>query len=435
MAEALDAPAHPAAAGAVATEPAPGRAAPWRRLARIETFRSLREHPNFRLYWCGALTSNVGTWTQTVAQGWLVYQLTGSTFMLGVVGFVQSLPFLLFALYGGVLADRLERRRLMVWTQIGMMVLAFLLALLTLTGLVVVWHVLVIVFLNGIVNAFNTPVRQSIVSDLVPRKDLANAIAINSTQFQSSRTLGPALAGVLLAAVGPGWCFFLNGVSFVAVIWTLLVMQVPALPPRPRPPALQSVREALVYVRGHALIWTLLLAAGIPSLFGMAYMFLLPAFAETVLDAGPAGLGVLQSAVGIGALAGALTIASLPARWRGGATMLAALVVLGLALAAFGASQAFVLSVAALFAVGFSQMVYNNLRMTFVQGLAADEMRGRVLSLLTLATFGLQPLGAIEAGALAGVIGPGLAMLLNGGVCLVLGVLVWARSPRLRALQ
>jgi MFS family permease len=316
-----------------------------------------------------------------------------------------------------------------------MMVLAFLLAFLTLTGLVAVWHVLVIVFLNGIVNAFNTPVRQSIVSDLVPRKDLANAIAINSTQFQSSRTLGPALAGVLLAAVGPGWCFFLNGVSFVAVIWTLLVMQVPALPPRPRPPALQSVREALVYVRGHALIWTLLLAAGIPSLFGMAYMFLLPAFAETVLDAGPAGLGVLQSAVGIGALAGALTIASLPARWRGGATMLAALVVLGLALAAFGASQAFVLSVAALFAVGFSQMVYNNLRMTFVQGLAADEMRGRVLSLLTLATFGLQPLGAIEAGALAGVIGPGLAMLLNGGVCLVLGVLVWARSPRLRALQ
>jgi len=404
------------------------------RLRQAETFRSLRKNANFRLYWTGSFVSNFGTWMQTVAQGYLVYQLTGSTFMLGVVGFVQSLPFLLFALYGGVLADRLERRRLMVWTQIGMMVLAFLLALLTLTGLVVVWHVLVIVFLNGIVNAFNTPVRQSIVSDLVPRKDLANAIAINSTQFQSSRTLGPALAGVLLAAVGPGWCFFLNGVSFVAVIWTLLVMQVPPLPPRPRPPALQSVREALVYVRGHALIWTLLLAAGIPSLFGMAYMFLLPAFAETVLDAGPAGLGVLQSAVGIGALAGALTIASLPARLRGGATMLAALVVLGLALAAFGASQAFVLSVAALFAVGFSQMVYNNLRMTFVQGLAADEMRGRVLSLLTLATFGLQPLGAIEAGALASVIGPGLAMLLNGAVCLVLGVLVWARSPRLRAL-
>jgi MFS family permease len=434
MADALDVPIPTAAAGTLAAEGTAGRVSPWRRLARVETFRSLREHPNFRLYWCGALTSNVGTWMQTVAQGWLVYQLTGSTFMLGVVGFAQSLPFLLFALYGGVLADRLERRRLMVWTQSGMMVLAFLLAFLTLTGLVAVWHVLVIVFLNGIVNAFNTPVRQSIVSDLVPRTDLANAIAINSTQFQSSRTLGPALAGVMLAAVGPGWCFFLNGVSFVAVIWTLLVMQVPPLPPRARPPALQSVREALVYVRAHAVIWTLLIAAGIPSLFGMAYMFLLPAFAESVLEAGPAGLGVLQSAVGIGALAGALTIASLPAPWRSGTTMLGALVVLGAALAAFGASQAFVLSVAALFGVGFAQMVYNNLRMTFVQGLAADEMRGRVLSLLTLATFGLQPLGAVQAGALASLIGPGWAMLLNGGVCLVLGLLVWARWPRLRAL-
>jgi MFS family permease len=435
MADTLEAPARTAAADAKADAPPSEHASPWRRLARIDTFRSLRAHPNFRLYWCGALTSNVGTWMQTVAQGWLIYDLTGSTFMLGVVGFAQSVPFLLFALYGGVLADRFERRRLMVWTQSGMMVLAFLLAFLTLTGLVAVWHVLLIVFLNGIVNAFNTPVRQSIVSDLVPRQDLANAIAINSTQFQSSRSLGPALAGVLLAAVGPGWCFFLNGLSFVAVIWTLLVMHVPPLPPRRRPSALQSLREGLVYVRGHAVIWTLLLAAGIPSLFGMAYQFLLPAFAESVLEAGPAGLGVLQSAVGIGALAGALTIASLPASWRGGTTMLSALVALGAALAAFGASQLFVLSVAALFAVGFTQMVYNNLRMTFVQGLAADEMRGRVLSLLTLATFGLQPLGAIEAGALASVIGPGWAMLLNGGVCLALGALVWARSPRLRQLR
>ena len=434
MADAADAPALPIAT-AVAVEPAAERVTPWRRLARIETFRSLRNNPNYRLYWCGALTSNVGTWMQTVAQGWLVYQLTGSSFMLGVVGFAQSLPFLLFALYGGVLADRFERRRLMLWTQSGMLVLAFLLAFLTLTGLVTVWHVLVIVFLNGIVNAFNTPVRQSIVSDLVRKEDLANAIAVNSTQFQSSRTLGPALAGALLAAFGPGWCFFLNGVSFLAVIWTLVVMDVPPLPPRRRPPALQSVHEALLYVRDEPVIRALLVAAGIPSLFGMAYMFLLPAFAESVLQAGPAGLGVLQSAVGIGALAGALTIASLPARWRSGATMIGALLVLGASLGAFGASQSFALSVAFLFAVGFGQMVYNNLRMTFVQSLAADEMRGRVLSLLTLATFGLQPLGAVEAGAIASAIGPGWAMLLNGAACLVLGAVVWSRWPRLRTVQ
>ena len=409
---------------------------PWRqRVVQLETFRSLRTNPNFRLYWCGALTSNVGTWMQTVAQGWLVYQLTGSAFMLGVVGFAQSAPFLLFALYGGVLADRVERRRLMLITQSGMMVLAFLLAALTLTGLVEVWHVLVIVFANGTVNALNTPVRQSIISDLVRREDLANAIAINSTQFQSSRTLGPALAGVLLAAVGPGWCFFLNGFSFLAVIWTLAVMTVPPLPPRARPNALRSVRDAFAYVRDDRLMLTLLLCSGIPSLFGMAYSFLLPAFAQDVLDVGPTGLGVMQSAVGIGALAGALSIASLPGFMRSGRTMLGALFLLGGALGAFGLSRLFALSIVVLFLTGFGQMVYNNLKQTFLQGMVADEMRGRVLSLMTIATFGLQPLGAVQAGALASLLGPGWAVLLNGAVCLALGLFVWLRFPRLRALR
>jgi MFS family permease len=407
---------------------------PWQRLGRIETFRSLSQHPNFRLYWCGALASNIGTWTQSVAQGWLMYQLTGSTFMLGAVGFAQSVPFIVFALYGGVLADRVERRRLMVWTQSGMMVLAFLLAALTLTGAITPVLLLAIVLANGVVNAFNTPVRQSIVSDLVPKADLANAIAINSTQFQASRTLGPALAGVLLAAVGPGWCFFLNGASFLAVIWTLLAMHVPPLPPRARPSALRSVQEALTYVRADRTISALMLIAGIPSLFGMAYSYLLPAFAESVLSAGPAGLGVLQSAVGIGALTGALSIASLPSLVRSGRSMLIALFVLGGGLIAFGLSTSFALSAALLFAVGVGQMIYNNLRQTFVQGLVADEMRGRVLSLLTLSTFGLQPLGAVEAGTLASLIGPGPAVLLNGLVCVLLAIVVWARFPRIRAL-
>jgi MFS family permease len=416
-----------------AAEPVAG-AAPWERLARIETYRALRLHPNFRLYWSGALASNIGTWTQTVAQGWLMYDLTGSTFMLGAVGFAQSVPFIVFALYGGVLADRVERRRLMVWTQTGMMLLAFLLAALTLTGAITPWGLLAIVLANGVVNALNTPVRQSIVSDLVPKADLANAIAINSTQFQASRTLGPALAGVLLAAVGPGWCFFLNGASFLAVIWTLLVMNVPPLPARVRPSALRSVHEALAYAGADRTISALMLVAGIPSLFGMAYSYLLPAFAESVLAAGPAGLGVLQSAVGIGALIGALAIASLPAAVRSGRSMLVALFVLGGGLIAFGLSTSFALSAAMLFAVGAGQMVYNNLRQTFVQGLVADEMRGRVLSLLTLSTFGLQPLGAVEVGALASLVGPGPSVLLNGLVCALLAVLVWLRFPRIRAL-
>jgi MFS family permease len=343
-------------------------------------------------------------------------------------------PFIVFALYGGVLADRVERRRLMVWTQTGMMLLAFLLAALTLTGAVTPWGLLAIVLANGVVNALNTPVRQSIVSDLVPKTDLANAIAINSTQFQASRTLGPALAGVLLAAVGPGWCFVLNGASFLAVIWTLLVMDVPPLPPRARPSALRSVQEGIAYVGGDRTLSTLMLVAGIPSLFGMAYSYLLPAFAESVLGSGPTGLGVLQSAVGIGALIGALAIASLPAAVRSGRSMLVALFVLGGGLIAFGLSTSFALSAAMLFAVGAGQMVYNNLRQTFVQGLVADEMRGRVLSLLTLSTFGLQPLGAVEVGALASLVGPGPSVLLNGLVCALLAVVVWLRFPRIRAL-
>src|SRR5437879_6067110 len=175
---------------------------------RFSTFSSLQNNPNFRLYWAGACLSNIGTWMQMVAQGWLVYQLTGSPLLLGLVSFAGSIPILFLSLFGGVLADRFERRRLMVWTQTGMMLLAFLLAVLTLRQVVTVWQIMAIAFMNGVVNAFNAPVRQSIIADLVPRRDLQNAIAINSAQFQTSRMLGPALAGLTLAAFGPGWCFF-----------------------------------------------------------------------------------------------------------------------------------------------------------------------------------------------------------------------------------
>src|SRR5262245_1629628 len=269
------------------------------RLRQAETFRSLRKNANFRLYWTGAFVSNFGTWMQTVAQGYLVYQLTGSTFMLGVVGFAQSIPFLFFALFGGVLADRFERRRLMVVTQSALMLLAFLLAYLTLSGAVTVWMVLAIALANGVVNAFNVPVRQSIISDLVDKDDLSNAIAMNSTQVQLSRVTGPALAGIMLAVTGAGWCFFLNAVSFLAVIWTLLVMEVPPLAGTSRRSALSSIVEALGYVRRQPTICALLLMAAVPSLFALPYQQMLPAFAGPILNVGPGGLGLMQSAAGL----------------------------------------------------------------------------------------------------------------------------------------
>jgi MFS family permease len=355
--------------------------------------------------------------------------------MLGAVGFVQSLPILLFSLYGGVLADRFERRRLMMVTQAAMMVLSYTLAFLTLTGLVTIWHILTIAFCYGLVNAFNTPVRQSIISDLVRREDLQNAIAINATQFQLSRTLGPALAGATLAAFGPGWCFFVNATSFLAVIWSLWAMDVPPLPPRRRAPALQSIKEALLYVRGQPTVFPLLLMAAIPSLFGQPYQQMLPAFSEGVLNAGAAGLGIMQSAAGIGAVAGALTIASLAGHRRSGVLLIAAVVLMGAALNLFGFSRAFWASSAMLVVVGFAQMSYNALNQTFLQQQLPDEMRGRVLSLLTLTTFGLQPFGALQAGAVAGWLGPPAAMELGGMVCVICAVYIYLRWPALRTLR
>lgn len=402
---------------------------------RDQTFAALRRHPNYRLYWVGALTSNIGTWIQMVAQGWLVYQLTDSAFYLGVVGFMSAIPTLFLSLFGGVLADRFERRRLMVGTQTGSMVLAFALAYLTLSGAVTVWHIMVISFLNGVVNSLNAPVRQSIVSDLVSKEDLMNAIAMNSAQFQASRMLGPALAGAIVALVGPGWCFFINGLSFLAVIWALLAMQVPPLPPgRRRASMWRNLAEGLGYVRGEPRIFSLLLLAAVPALFAMPYQALMPAFAESVLGVGAQGLGLLMSASGLGALIGALAVASIGKSFPRGRLMLGAVVGFGVCLVAFASSHWFALSLVLLVGVGISSMAYNALNQTFLQTLAEDEMRGRVLSVLTLTTFGLQPFGQLGAGTVAQALGPSDAVLLGGLICIAFSLWSFARRPAIRQL-
>lgn len=404
-------------------------------MGRLETFRALRNNRNFRLYWAGALASNAGTFMQTLAQGWLVYQLTASSFMLGLVTFSTSVPMLIFGLYGGVLADRIERRRLMLYTQVVLMALAFLLAGLTLAGVVTITEIIALAFLNGTVMALVVPVRQSLVNDLVPRADLQNAIAINSLQVQSSRILGPAIAGLLLALVGPGWCFFINGLSFLAVIWSLLVVRVPPLPPQPRASALRSVYESLLYVRNQPTLLALLLLAAIPNLFGTPYQYMLPAFAAAVLHVGGAELGLLQSAAGVGALACALTLASLPPGGRSGALLLGATIGLGCGLVAFGLSRSFPLSMALLVGVGVANMAYTTLNQTFLQHNVADHMRGRVLALMALVTFGLQPFGAMQMGTLATLFGNQPGMVFAGLVCIIAAVVVLLRWPALRALR
>ncbi len=371
-----------------------------------------------------------------VAQSWLVYQLTGSALLLGVVSFIQAIPAVFLSLVGGVLADQVERRRLMIVTQTGSMVLAFLLAALTLLHVVQVWHIMVIAFLAGLVTALNTPVRQGIVSDLVPREDLQNAIGINSAQFQSSRLFGPALAGLVVAQVGAGWAFFANGLSFLAVIASLLMLKLPPWRPQThREPFLKSATTGVQYVFRHDILGILVLAAAVPAFFAMSYQTLLPVFAQDLLHTDAQGLGFLFSGSGAGALLGALGVASLTGFRRRGLLQLVALVLFGSGLVLFALSHNLVLSVVLLMVTGLGSQIFNSINQTFLQTLAPDALRGRILSVLTLTTFGVMPFGNLVAGALAQQFGPTLVLALGGSITALFALGVVALRPTVRRLE
>lgn len=387
------------------------------RQGRFEAFGPLQRNPNYRLYWGGAFLSNIGTWMQSLALGWLVFQLTGSTFLLGVVSFAGSIPILFLSPFGGVLADRIERRRLMIYTQIGMMLLAFLLAGLTFARIVTVWQIMVIAFLNGVVNAFNAPVRQSLVADLVPRSDLQGAIALNSAQYQGSRILGPTLAGITLAAFGSAWCFFINGLSFLAVIAALLLVVVPPLSPRRPQSVWRNLTEGIHYVWKEPTIFALLMVASIPALFGQPYQPMLPSVVSTLLHADARALGLLESGAGTGAVIGALIVASTTKNKRRGRMQLYMLTLFGVALIFFSQSHWLPSSIGLVFVIGLASMAYNSLNQTFLHSLVDDEMRGRVMSLLTISTLGLQPLGALQMGVVGQQFGINTALFVGGLVC------------------
>lgn len=404
---------------------------------RLDTFGTLQRYPNFRIYWIGALLSNIGTWMQALAQSWLVYHLTGSALLLGTVAFAQGAPALFLSLVGGVLADRIERRRLMIITQTILMLLAFLLAGLTLTGMVRVEHIMIIAFLSGLVNAMNTPARQGIISDLVPRHELQNAIAVSSAQFQTSQLLGPALAGVVVATVGAGWAFALNGLSFVAVIIALMMLKVP-----PRKVSLaktsmwHSAKEGIGFVFRHEVLGTLVIMAAIPAMFVRpTQQALMPIFSESVLNTGATGLGWLMSANGGGALVGALAVASLSNVRRRGLIQIGSALLYGLAIIAFAASRSMALSILLLFIGSVFSMVFNSLNQTFLQTFAPDELRGRVLSVLTLTTFGLMPLGGLAAGAASQRWGAPVVAAVGGGICVLYALYVFFTNPRQRNLE
>ena len=398
-----------------------------------DLLRSLR-HRNFRLFFTGQLVSLVGTWMQTVAQAWLVYRLTGSALLLGTIGFLSQAPIFVLAPVGGMVADRRGRHGVVVATQAASMVLAFVLAALTLTGSVRVWHVGVLAALGGVVSAFDIPARQAFIVEMVGRDDLSNAIALNSSMFNGARVVGPAVAGVLVAAIGEGWCFFVNGVSFLAVIAGLLMMRVP---PRERSPRsaspLREVLHGFRFAWNAAPIRALLLLIGVVSLFGMPYTVLMPIFADRVLHGGPKALGLLMGATGIGALIGALRLAARTSLRGLGGWVAWAAGGFGATLVLFASSRMLIVSELVLVLVGFSMMVQMASSNTLIQSMVPDRLRGRVMAVYSMMFMGMSPFGALLSGALAHRVGAPGTVGAGGAVCILAALIFWSRLPAIRA--
>lgn len=397
------------------------------------TFAALR-HRNFRLLWSGTLISHSGDWMDQVALNWLVLQMTDSAFYLGLVNFCRAIPILVFTLLGGVAADRVERRRLMMVTQSSAMLLALVLAGLVISGTASILLVLVIATGRGIVIAFNLPARHSLIPELVPRNDLANAVALNSLTLNVTKIIGPALGGLIIAAYGTGACFLFNGLSFLVVIWMLWAMDMPpSTRARPESGIARSIAEGVRFVRDDRTILLLVLVAIVPTFFGQPYLHLLALFAHDVFDIGPGGLGLLTSCAAAGAVGGALLVASIPARAATGAAMLGFLLAFGALLCAFALNPVLWLAPALLFGVGAMHIAYNASNNTILQLRLPDHVRGRVLSVLLL-NRGLVQLGTASLATLAGLVGPPLAVAASGLAMMVFATAIIVCSPTLRRL-
>jgi MFS family permease len=396
------------------------------------TFRALR-HRNFQLFIAGQLVSLIGTWMQTVAQSWLIYRLTESPWLLGLAGFAGQAPVFFLATVGGAVADRRQRRAVLIATQTASMVLAFVLAAITLTGHVRVWEIFALAAALGIVNAFDIPTRQSFIVEMVGKEDLGNAIALNSSMFNGARVLGPSVAGFLVATIGEGWCFFVNGVSFLAVIGGLLAIHAPRreIPPLTISP-LAHAAEGFRFVAGAGPVRAILLLLAVVSIMGMPYTVLMPVIAQDVLHGGAKELGVLTGASGLGALAGALLLAGRKGVRGLGRWIAAAAATFGAALVLFSLSRSLWLSAALLVPIGGAQMVQMASSNTMLQTMAPDALRGRVIALYAMTFMGMAPLGALLAGALAGHFGAPLTVAVGGAISVVAAVFFASRIPALR---
>jgi len=397
-----------------------------------QMLRALR-HRNFQLFFGGQMISLIGTWMDNIAEAWLVYRLTGSSLLLGTVAFAGQIPVFLLAPIGGMVADRWNRQRVVIATQASSMVLAGVLAVLTLTHRVTVWEVVVLAALMGAVNAFDIPARQAFLVDMVGREDLMNAIALNSSMFNGARVIGPSIAGILVASIGEGWCFAANSISYIAVIIGLLLMHVNRAPVEVRRVSpFEHIVEGFRFVWNTGPIRALLLLLGLVSLVAMPYSVLMPIFAAKILHGNARTLGVLMGATGVGALGGALTLASRSGVRGLGRWVAMACGSFGVALILFSLSRWYFLSVVLLVPVGFAMMVQMASSNTLIQAMVPDRLRGRAMAVYSMMFMGMAPMGALLSGWSADHIGAQWTLAI-GGVGAIVGAAFFARNlPKIR---
>lgn len=400
-----------------------------------QTFYALK-YPNYRLWFWGQLISVFGSWMQMTAQAFLIYEITRSPAYLGYAGFAAGLPTWLFMLYGGVVADRLSRRRILILTQTVMMLLAFILAALVFLDLVRPWQIILLAFCSGIVNAFDAPARQAFVMEMIEPEALTNAIALNSAMFNSAQALGPAAGGIIYASLGPAWCFTINGLSFIAVIIALALMKLKPFKPRPiKNSMIEDLKEGIKYVINHRTIRLLVLTVAMTTLFGRAFVTLLPAWAVQILHGDARTNGFLQTASGIGALLGALFIASFSQHLSRGRLLRLGMIFYPLSIILFALSRFLPLSLGLLALSGTGVIIIYNLCNALVQIQTPENIKGRVMSIYSFVFFGLMPFAALWIGEAASRFGEKLSILVSASIFLIYSAIVFFLDGSLQRLR
>jgi MFS transporter, DHA1 family, staphyloferrin A biosynthesis exporter len=400
--------------------------------SRLRTFSSLR-HPDFRYLWVGTLLMSGGQWIQQVTLGWLLYDLTGSAVLLGLLNGLRALPFLIASPIAGVAADRMDRKKLILVTQYVLFTTTMGMGVLVGVGFLQVWHLFVFTVITGITWAFVDPVRQTLVPALVPREDLMNAVALNSAAFNFTKIIGPSLGGALIVVSGAAGNFFVQSLAYLGVLVSIYWMTIPPTPAEARQSsAMANLKEGLVYVWSNPSVFALMATALVPRIFAVPYQTLMPVFQKDVLNVGPEGLGILLAAPGLGAMLAGLMLATLANRVRRqGVLMLVSLVSLGVVMSLFSQTNSFPLAILALVAVGGCQVFYMATTNTMLQVIVPDHLRGRVMSIYALDR-GLMPVGALMAGVSAHVIGAPATVSYMGLVVILLAILVAWRAPVVR---